>query len=897
MNVLKFLGATVLNYNSNVGYDSQESTLDISLVEDPRDGDTFHLINNLTVEGNPTYFQHGAFSFGGIIRNWSKNYSTQGLTYSVSVSDPRVFFDGISLIINNYTHKVSTPNILNVYGYLEKTFGGSNKNEAGVQASVILETLVDMYRSEYDGGITYRGINYYIDITGIPKPPLEFRLNQDIISFADFLNEIAEVTSSTYTCYLTLIDDRWTIGFAFIGRTLSPIRGTVGNYISQLTNPSVRNNGVELVNEVTTKYLFGGNKTDIYIQNYNDGYIDGKLPEQLNIDRKNDTSINNPIFGYYGKDLDGNLAIPTSEFRNFPIDARNVNINGLEDIYYSNDDELCAAISGIDIWKAFLISMWPYEYIPVNDGDEVDFAYKSVSTTRESKGARNARINHHKTISPPTVTTYDVVKGTTKYRHTGVKNPHFKKAFNLKMDSDFSMDALASVTEAGQNFGFPPNILESYMNKNSEAELFEKPVEALYTLISNFANEVHGKKFTVKVPEVSLAVEPDTGLRRYNVVPTDGGYLDENDFKGGVANNLIPSEIITLTLDDNRLSCYVRFDNIDILNLTEIGAENLVFNDKRTSVFVRCEVDPEFVFVNYAEATGARALITLPGKVFKIRDNEDNGFLFFMQNRILNNKYDIAVEDLILAIDSMTESEVIEFITIRYSIGKDTKVILTQTPAIPKYNLYFQWEIKTSINIEKRKGINTLKEMAKRMLLQEEAIIQGNFAKIPASMSINGELAPQFIEPDMAAIPLLSNVSFYGPWISSVGTGKTEVEYNADLVPWNFNGFEVLNKIANAKVNEISGNLTWSETGSIEIPGIPITSLGQQLVSGGPYVSDISVSIGTDGFITTYKMQSWTPRFNKISNTMTDKLARITKTAQVQSRAAVEKFRIQKRSK
>jgi hypothetical protein len=149
----------------------------------------------------------------------------------------------------------------------------------------------------------------------------------------------------------------------------------------------------------------------------------------------------------------------------------------------------------------------------------------------------------------------------------------------------------------------------------------------------------------------------------------------------------------------------------------------------------------------------------------------------------------------------------------------------------------------------------------------------------------------------MVAIPLLSNVSFYGPWISSIGTGKTEVEYDSELVPWNFNGFEVLNKTANAKVNEISGNLTWSETGSIEIPGIPICSLGQQLVSSGPYVSDISVSIGIDGFTTSYKMNSWTPRFNKISNTMTDKLARVTKTAQIQSRAMIEKFRIKKRSK
>jgi hypothetical protein len=85
MSALKFLGATVLNYNSNVGYNNQESTLDLSLVEDPRDGDIFALTAGLTQEGHPTYFEHGAFFFGGIIRNWARNYSVLGLTYTVSL--------------------------------------------------------------------------------------------------------------------------------------------------------------------------------------------------------------------------------------------------------------------------------------------------------------------------------------------------------------------------------------------------------------------------------------------------------------------------------------------------------------------------------------------------------------------------------------------------------------------------------------------------------------------------------------------------------------------------------------------------------------------------------------------------------------------------------------------
>lgn len=889
MSVLKFLGATVLNYNSNVGYNNQESTLDLSLVEDIRDGDTFYLSNYMTREGHPTYFEHGAFFFGGIIRNWSKSNSSQGITYSVSLSDPRIFFEGITLLINNYNNTVSTPNIINIYGHLEQNFGKSNKNEAGIQASLILNTLRNMSGSPYNGGISFYGINYFIDISGIPTPPTEFRLSQNIISFADFLNEIAEVTSSTYTSYLYLGTLGWTIAFAFSSRSAAPSRGIIGNYINQLTDPSVKNNGIELVNEVTTKFLFGGNKTDIYIQNYKDGYNDGRRPEQLNIDRRNDTSIDNPIFGYYGKDLDGNLAIPVSNFRNFPIDARNVNITGLGDIYYSNDDELRAAISGIDIWKGFLVSQWPYEYIPDEDGNEVDFAYKSVSTTRQSKANKKAQINKNVTRVAPTVTTYEVVKGTFKYKHSGIKNPHFKKAFNLKMDSDIDIGFLDSINDAGQNFGFPPNILESYMNKNSEAELFEKPVEALYTLISNFANENHGKKFTVKIPEIQLAVEPDTNLRRYNVVPSDGGYLDSSSFAGGVANNLIPKDVTALTLDDNRLSCYVRFDDIGELNLTEIGAENIVFNNDKTRAFVRCDIDPEFVFTDYKNAIGARALITLPGKVFKITD-EENGFLLFMQERILNGQYSVKRDDLELAIDDMTEDEVIEFITTRYSIGKNTKVILT-------LDAFSNPEIKTSINIEKRKGLIILKCMAKRMLRQEEVILKERTSKISADMSINGSFAPKFVHPNMAAIPLLSNVSFYGPWISSIGTGKTDVEYDPELVPWNFNGFDILNTIANARVNEISGNLTWSETGSIEIPGVPICSLGQQLVSSGPYVSDISVSIGVDGFMTSYKMSSWTPRFNKISNTMTDKLSRVTRTAQAESRNMIEKFRIQKRSK
>lgn len=867
--VLKFLGATVINYNSNVGYNNQESTFDVALVEDLRDGDTFHLSNNLTREGHPVYFRHGAFFFGGVIRTWSHSNSAQGRTFSVSCSDPRIFFDGISLIINDYTATSSVPNVINVYGYLESIkYGNSGKNEAGVSVSKLLTALKMMRNSRYNGGISYFGINYDIDISGVPHPPAEFRLSQTVISFSDFLNEIAEVTSSTYTVYLYLSSRKvWTIGFIFSGRAAMPTRGAIQQYIATRNDASVRNNGIELVNETTTKMVFGGNKTDMYLQNH--------VPDFMSID--------NPIFGYYGRDLTGNLAMPYSKHRNFPIDARNISINGLGDIYYSNDDELRAAISSIDIWKSYLVSMWPYEYIPESDGAEVAYAFMSVRNEKKAKENKNGSLDKKgkQRIKAPVQDEYFIRPNPNmRYRHNGIPNPHYLKAIYLKLDSNASVDVTSSLTN-GTNWGFNPTLIESYMKKgDEEGRLFDNPVDTLYSLISNFANENHGRRFLVQVPEIKMAVEPDTNLRRYNIVPTDGGYIDASQFRNAVANNLLPSNVITLTLEDNRLACYVRFDDVANLNLSEIGADNVVFNDAETSAFVRCEVEPELAFIDYQNATGARALITLPGRVFR-KTEDKSGFLMFMNQRLLTGLYDLSSEDLIGSLSSKSEDELIEFARNRYGLGMDTRIT----------GLYE----KTSLRAAKKAG--TLVETITALIGKEKDTLDSNLSKLSSETSFNGDFAKEFVHPNFAAIPLLSTVDFYGPWVSSVGTGKTDVEYDSNLVPWNFNGFDVMNRVASAKVNDIAGNLTWSETGSIDIPGVPLCSLGQKLMNSGPYVSDISVSIGTDGFMTSYKMSSWTPRFSKISNAMSDKLARVTKTAQTESRNAIERFRIRKRAK
>jgi hypothetical protein len=141
----------------------------------------------------------------------------------------------------------------------------------------------------------------------------------------------------------------------------------------------------------------------------------------------------------------------------------------------------------------------------------------------------------------------------------------------------------------------------------------------------------------------------------------------------------------------------------------------------------------------------------------------------------------------------------------------------------------------------------------------------------------------QAILPTAASVPLENTQKTYGPWSSYGGQGKMAFERDDSLVPWNFGGdYTIMNQVAGARVNEVAANLTIMENGSIEYPGAPTIDIGDQLIASGPYITNIGVTVGTDGIKTNYRMEIWTPRYGKIAKNYTD---RITKFAQLQNQA------------
>ena len=65
-----FLGASITSFNANLGWGSNVSTLQVSLVEDPKNNDEF-----FAVAGAPARFIYQNWRFDGIISTIDKNNS------------------------------------------------------------------------------------------------------------------------------------------------------------------------------------------------------------------------------------------------------------------------------------------------------------------------------------------------------------------------------------------------------------------------------------------------------------------------------------------------------------------------------------------------------------------------------------------------------------------------------------------------------------------------------------------------------------------------------------------------------------------------------------------------------------------------------------------------------
>lgn len=160
---------------------------------------------------------------------------------------------------------------------------------------------------------------------------------------------------------------------------------------------------------------------------------------------------------------------------------------------------------------------------------------------------------------------------------------------------------------------------------------------------------------------------------------------------------------------------------------------------------------------------------------------------------------------------------------------------------------------------------------------------------VPGGLNLFGGFDKVPVSPNMAAVPLKSNIECYGPWYALGAIGKTQFEKNESLVPWNYGDYDTMNLVANALVQNNLSNMQISELGSVSVPGAPTVGLGEVLIAGGPYVTNLDVSADAQGGIkTSYSMRTFTPKYNPFVKSSIDTVTKMGRRNQQVRRAMRE---------
>ena len=326
-----FLGASIVSFNGSLGWGSELSTLNVTLVEDPKARDFFDPPD----VGDPVVFSYGGWGFSGLLQSWKLSKSESGFTYSVVCVDPREILEGYQLILDGYTSTITTPNVANIYGYWEGTsFGNSQKNETGLPWQKIKNgvTTICNTSTSYGGPISLRGNTYGIDLSALSALDSNYRIGGKTMSLMAFISEVCEAASHDFFVTLQGSD----IVINTIDRSAAVPPGALTAYINNATQITSSEAGVEHRPETMGKVLLGAQRINMYGQT------------------KGGTRIW-PFWGFDPNTYDLKMGTGFDNDHEVELDATSVQVPGVGATYKTNVQELRAAVEGRDAWETFLV--------------------------------------------------------------------------------------------------------------------------------------------------------------------------------------------------------------------------------------------------------------------------------------------------------------------------------------------------------------------------------------------------------------------------------------------------------------------------------------------------------------------------------------------------------------
>lgn len=497
---VKFLGATVLSLNGSLGWGTQESSINVDLIEDCESGDNFigdTLVGQPVVFPSPPTPTNFSFRFAGILTNWTVQKSQSGRTYNVKVSDPRQLLENSIVIVDQYAGPpVLGRNYINVYAYYEQSvftnsncgaFGSANMNDRGMEYTKVLSAL----QSIGPNICSPTGSNFYIDLSSLVAPAFA-RVTGPGVTLLQIVQEICDMNGQDF--YVTLE----------VTGTTNTIKINPVKLIGGLTTGIKDNDGLI--------YSIDGTAIGVTDISYGQELVYDKTKAIVFGEKQHYMVETNEFLHFFGEDLETqDPIVPVSDQCGFTVrvDIRPLNgslLNPLAGNYATiTEYDIRAALAGYPAWLARAFDP-------------------------------NAEVSPDGSLNKKLQSLY----------------PDLKNSLNTALNSIDMNHPNAGRTAPDRVAGL--NKFVVFAGENARVE----ELKAAHEFVSSIGNTYYGKQFLTPLPDnICIIDDPDNfRAKKYSAVPTNDGGWSESSVLG-----LDQPALSYFATEDGRISPFALFSH------------------------------------------------------------------------------------------------------------------------------------------------------------------------------------------------------------------------------------------------------------------------------------------------------------------------------------------------
>ena len=566
---IKFCGLSVIGVQSSLGWGGQASRMNVRMVRDPAAGDTV----SPPLVGTPIYAQLGSYSFGGLLKQFTKTTDARGgETYEAICHYPRDLLQNASVILGNYNGTIGViPNLLNVYGAIEGAggFGASGATAAGMEWPVVKAQLAAFFASpvasSFGGPLTYKGYSYGVDFTDMPNPPAGYRVGPGVVNLLSLIEQV--VRDSGYDYYCDLVGT--TIRIRTTDRSVQPSLGLVQAIVESYTNSGILISGTygseDAGGEPSSVFLIGGERNTLH---QTDGLVNfwGYRPDGTAIVGTGGYSLWAARWKNTTTEAQKALAtLPTPRLALSQPAAVTYDVPG--DGLAANDNLLVLNPSDYMEWAAISSGheLMQLNALPVAD---VILATEYTCSTLEMRFALAD------------------LDSWVEYLRI-VRNDVYQRLHNAE-------DILPQVAGVLHNMDVLPAGLERAVAEalSVAEEGAAANRERLYNFVRAYAENFYGVQWLSPIPFVSTAVDQDTLNLSYSAEPTSLGWAEEGS--GPLGLDAINEDLFTD--QTGRFQPFVAFD-ADGADLSDTGSTDGAVLES-TTYYAKCQLTEGVVFVS-----------------------------------------------------------------------------------------------------------------------------------------------------------------------------------------------------------------------------------------------------------------------------------------------------------